>query len=821
MFGLGLSVIPILLHLLLKAKPKRLIFPALRLIQQNRRQNVRRLQLRHLWLLLLRMLVIALIAFALSRPSLPAANYSLTWTEWLTLSLIGGLGLGCYFSIICWWRRWPWPRNQFLTRRTMLRGGVGCAVALLLLLGVGWPYARRVSAEIKDPAPKAGDNLPVAAVFLFDTSPSMSYLQGNQSRLQAAQQIGRDHLSRLPAGSKVAVASSHDEILAGNKNRAAFGFPAFSLDLQAARSRIDACEIKAGGLLLNDRLRTALMAQEEDRRRITAEQTSIPEEKRQDRYVREIYLFTDLTRTAWREDAASVLKDELARLKIVSIYVIDVGETAPTNVGITSVRPLREAVPAGSSLKIELGISAVGNSKPDQTVEFFLNEDGKMVKRDQRMVTVEKGIERRLTFEIPAVSRQFLQGEFRIVGSDPLSFDDVGYFTIRTLPSLKLLIVAEKPAIAFFWQSAIEYVSSANITKFDTEFMLTSQLSEADLRRFDVIYMINALAPEDGIWTRIHDFVEAGGGVGIFLGAASSALNAKARSDLMNPVSYNTKTAQSILPAELVASLPASKSQSMDVRNSQHVFLKQLEEAGALTELGAIEIVRAWKVFPQESALVVAKYDGVQGFPALIERRVGRGRVMLMTTSVNDPAWNDFAGSPLSFVFADQLTQYLSQQSSVRCNLEVGDEVSLPLDRDRKLKKAVVRMPDFKQRTHEISLDSKSLLLRELSAIGSYQVDGADGDFDYHTGFSLNPSSDESDLDRLEVADLDRTLGDGRYTVNRDPGSLIRNVQAGRVGQEMYSFIVGCLAFVFALEQFTATWFYRTDEEVSAPGRNG
>src|SRR6185312_11426474 len=97
LFGLGLAAIPILLHLLLRAKPKRLIFPALRLIQQSRRQNVRRLQLRHLWLLLLRMLVIGLIAFALTRPSLPAANYSLVWREWTMLFVVIGIGLSGYF----------------------------------------------------------------------------------------------------------------------------------------------------------------------------------------------------------------------------------------------------------------------------------------------------------------------------------------------------------------------------------------------------------------------------------------------------------------------------------------------------------------------------------------------------------------------------------------------------------------------------------------------------------------------------------------------------------------------------------------------------
>ena len=99
-----------------------------------------------------------------------------------------------------------------------------------------------------------------------------------------------------------------------------------------------------------------------------------------------------------------------------------------------------------------------------------------------------------------------------------------------------------------------------------------------------------------------------------------------------------------------------------------------------------------------------------------------------------------------------------------------------------------------------------------LTTVGSYRVDSVEGEVDYHTGFSLNLPASESDLKRLETRDLDALLGEGRYTLNRDPGSLERNVQAGRMGQEMYSFVVGLLVVFFALEQFTATWFYRTDE---------
>jgi hypothetical protein len=267
-----------------------------------------------------------------------------------------------------------------------------------------------------------------------------------------------------------------------------------------------------------------------------------------------------------------------------------------------------------------------------------------------------------------------------------------------------------------------------------------------------------------------------------------------------------------VLPAQLLAALNHSPAQSLDLRNSQHGLLKRLDDFGALAELGAIEIRRYWKVEPQDDAVVIAKFGGATGQPALIERRIGQGRAILMTTAVDNVTWNDFVGTPWYFVFADQLMQYVSQQASLRCNHLVGDEVVLPLDRDRKLRQILLRMPDFKQRTQEIPADAKRLLLPDLTTLGSYQVDAAKGEIDYHAGFSLNLPSRESDLRRLETNDLDGLIGKGRYTVNRDLESLDRNVLAGRLGQEMYSFVVAFLVAVFAIEQFTATWFYRTDE---------
>jgi hypothetical protein len=76
--GLLVVGVPVLLHLIMRQKPKHLLFPAFRFLLQKHRTNQRKLRLRHLLLLLLRMLLIAGICLALARPKVFSERLNLT-----------------------------------------------------------------------------------------------------------------------------------------------------------------------------------------------------------------------------------------------------------------------------------------------------------------------------------------------------------------------------------------------------------------------------------------------------------------------------------------------------------------------------------------------------------------------------------------------------------------------------------------------------------------------------------------------------------------------------------------------------------------------
>src|SRR5437870_4333060 len=126
--GLVLAAIPVLLHLIMRQKPRILPFPAFRFLLQRHRTNQRKLRLRHLLLLALRIILIAAVCLALARPKLFDVGFALQ------------------------------------------------------------------------------SDRPVAAIFIFDTSPSMEYkTTDGATRLADAQKRGLELLDELPEGSRIAI----------------------------------------------------------------------------------------------------------------------------------------------------------------------------------------------------------------------------------------------------------------------------------------------------------------------------------------------------------------------------------------------------------------------------------------------------------------------------------------------------------------------------------------------------------------------------------------------------------------------------------------
>ncbi len=803
--ALGLVAIPVILHLLLRPKPKQLIFPALRLIRERRKQNVRRFRLRHWWLLFLRMAAIAMIVFALTRPTLPAANYSLSRSELLTLMTVVCAGIATYYLILNRWQRASLPRFVFENRRTSLRTWSTAGVLLALALAVGWPYQNRVRAEIKSPPTTRQLDIPVAAVFLFDSSLSMGYQFEGRTRLEEAQRLALDHLSELPAGSRVAVAenSSDNPLL-------------FQPTLNAAQERIEALEVHSVAYAIGDRIRSAILEQRSDREGILEDlgidAADDVASAGHDRYVRRIYIFTDLARSAWSFAGSRILKSEIAEFEDLKIYLVDVGVLEPQNLGITEIDLSRQRIPIGGSLFVTATITPRGMADRRTIAELYLADSaGNLAEHGQQEVPLLGDVTQQIQFPpLTGLTGPVLHGEIRLVSSDPLDVDDARHFTVEVGEPPRVLVFAPDMANADNWLFALN--PTDNI-KFDVEFRPQTQMDQP-FGGVDVIYLINVPDISDANWHRLGQFVEEGGGLGVFLG-----------SEAILPVqSYNRAQAQVFLPAALDTWRLINRGQ-LSLDDVNHPLLRKYRDytdGVSIMENDHI-FYKFWRVDPAEGSTVLMTFTDADQSPALLERVHGKGRVVMFTSDVDlkEHRWNNFPSLTLAVVwpflaFAEQMTEHLAGSSDVVLNYTAGEDPFLVIGALPEERTFLLREPGFEQHDETLRPGEATLVIEDLDAIGNYDLLTRDDRRELLTGFSLNPPAGESDFTRLLDDDLNELLGEDSYHVARSIEELQGEIQASDIGQEMFPFILVLAIVFFCGEHFVANRFYDSQAEAAA-----
>ncbi|MGH7134477.1 MAG: BatA domain-containing protein, partial [Pirellulales bacterium] len=300
---------------------------------------------------------------------------------------------------------------------------------LLLLLRVAALVI--VAAALARPSIKAsgfiGDQeAPVAAALVFDTAPRMDYKSENQTRLEAAQDMGSWLLKQLPSESLVAVVDSTP------------GQPVFQVDLGSAQQRVSRLETTAAPQKLWDVIEQAadlLKKGEPDRK-------EMPERK-------ELYIFSDLTKAEWDPQATARLRGRLAEIVALGVYVIDIGAKNPQNFTLGELRLTGEL--SGDSItrnrpwaiNTELISTGVAGERP---IEVYLKgESGEEEKRAQDIVKVAVGENQAVEFPLGPLDTGTHQGYVRIVGADGLEADNRRWFTIDVKPPWKVLVASSPP----------------------------------------------------------------------------------------------------------------------------------------------------------------------------------------------------------------------------------------------------------------------------------------------------------------------------------------------------------------------------------------
>ena len=781
--GLGglLLTLPVIVHFLMQEKPKLHEFPALRFVQKRQLTNKSRMRLRHIVLLILRCLIILLMAAALAGPSVASREFG----QWVTL---GGVGISALVVALA---------LAMVTFATEKRNGVLVGLLGALLLGhlsyLSWAGLKLMNSESTQ---LIGDSAaPVSAILLVDNSFRMDYQHQNNSNLDRAREMGRWLIEQFPADSQACVLKTENDV------------PFFSVDLGAARNQIDNLEVAFATSSIPDRLADGLKLLDE------------AEHER-----REIYIITDLSAKSWASTRETIAK-ELEAAPGLSIFVLDIGQTELTNYSLSPVRLGRESITEDGSLEVSTTMSRLGSSSA-RKVRFRLERPDKTrpVVRDRKVLVPDRFVERNKVVDPGSngsteVSFQFSEklpqgihhGVIEIVGEDALQHDNRRHFTIEVRKPWEVLVVhGDEVTPDNLTEAVIDEDGSSlfNCTVVDQDELPGS------FSKFDAIIFLdpNIDIPET-TWGILAEYVESGHGLGIFLGA-------NAASGAFGHESFHGENAQKILTGRLDRQWRRpDESLFLSPDNLSHPIFKPFrnwetsvpwDDFPVFIHWGMVED-QNWNQFPTKTVLRFGN-----GKPAVIERQLGDGLVMVMTTPITEAAqirgrssWNTlFTGLPLpSWLLVRQITEHLVQSQNDRLNLNVGEVASLKNDFRIYPNEYRAFTPRTTATPEKVVAKESAIKYRFTSSPGHYRLRGTLAG-PVLRGFSVNISAGQADLTRADPATLDAVLGAEKYQLATDQNQIQRQQGTTRRGQEFYPLLLLMLVIVLGVEYLLANRFY-------------
>jgi hypothetical protein len=694
--GSALIAVPIILHLIMRRKPKLLEFPALRFIQKRHDANQRRLRLRHLLLLLLRAGVIALLAFALARPSVK----------------LGGL----------------------------VRGS---------------------------------QEAPVAAALVFDTAPRMEYRHENKTRLETARELALWLLAQLPQESQIAVVDTR------------LGLRQFEADRGVAKQRIERLETVNNSQPLAKSVEEAIrLLGESDLQR------------------KEVYIFTDLSRAAWPSDATAAIQDRLTAVPGVALYPIDVGVKEPVNFALGEVRLPHEVLSNGGALDVQTDLSCLGPGGP-RTVELHLENATR-----QQTVTIGAGQSQQLEFRLDGLQTGIHQGTLRIVGQDGLAADDARFFTVEVKPAWRILVVAPKPAQrrALFFTEALApaLARKRGRARFDCRVIGFEELPQQTLEGSAAVCLLDPPPLDTAVWQKLAEYAAEGHGVAIFLGRNARPVD-----------SFNAAEAQKLLPGKLLRQARRPDGDlCLAPRDFEHPILGEFRRQATGIPWDAFPVLRYWELGPPPKGVgVVLPY--LDGRPALLERSLGAGHVLTMTTPVSDSPqgepWNLLpAGAAWPFVIlVNGLMNYAVGSSQQQLNYAAGQTAVLPVDEQSQQRSYVLSAPGDLKFPLPADLKQHTLVVTATEQPGNYRIQAGGRASGVDRGFSVNLAPEQTQLDRLDDKQAKELFGPFKVPIARSREQINRSINIARVGRELYPPLIFLVAMVLAMEYFVANRFYK------------
>lgn len=420
----------------------------------------------------------------------------------------------------------------------------------------------------------------------------------------------------------------------------------------------------------------------------------------------------------------------------------------------------------GSNANIwKITATVKNHSNKDKTgVELRLNIDGQDVAGG--LVDVKAGksaiYEFRHRFEGEGVKNAYVE----LADADDYAPDNRYYFGISLKERIRVLLVNGEPSGVAYSDETYFLVRALNPggrtkSSIIPETTSPSGLAKRELADFDVVVLANVarVAPKSA--DKLKNFVRGGGGLFLTMGSQ------------VDPDSWNQNMAE-LLPKPLRGVKRLAQRGDPDApvkitrlgsRMREHPIFRVFDLAGgaSLQSAQVYSYMLLEPSLPDQVRQLLAYKDSA---PALVERKVGDGRVLLLTTTI-DRDWSDLPVRTAFLPLTRRIMQFLARRAtSARQDKPiVGKRITLDVS-GLVDERAIIHGPDKSRRVLEPVNSQVSFVPKTL---GAYEV-WAERDGDEKEAAAPEKGS-KNRLDALA------------FTVNADP----EESQLGALGEDAFS----------------------------------
>ena len=629
----------------------------------------------------------------------------------------------------------PWAAMRFLiaaakkqSRRLRLEQILLLIVRTLILVLIGLALARPSAETLGEYFRAEG---PRHRIIVVDATFSMGYAPAERSRFDRAKDLARQVASSTKQGDAVNLVRLGD-----SSPRVIVRRPAY----QAAAVLEEIAQLP----LLDERVDVSVVLKEIEERLSLA-----PEIAR-----KEICFITDLQSAAWAPgDSTEAARVRLALKKLserAKLTFLDVSDPGAANVAVTDLRTDDTFVLSGRTVRTVATLRNFGFSGAvGQLVELYI--DDRLA--DTKRVDLPVGTDVRVDF-----SPAFSSGEHRLevrLKPDGLRVDDSRRLVVPVRDELQVLLVNGKPSGELMGNAtdflklalAPELPNRALASPLRPTVIREGELLGTDLARFDCVFVCNVALLTDREAEVLRGYLEAGGGVVFCLGD-------QVRADNYNQTLFKDK--QPILPARLIERVGDAKKKDavfeFDAGDFSHPIVRPFQgNPGAGLELTKTFAYFKTEVPEDRGARVALRFDN--GDPAIVDAPYGRGRAILVTTSV-DREWSTWAvwGHSLIPLMHETVNYAVSGRWTDR-EVLVGQPLVSHLPVRAMDVSATLHLPGGETQSAPATNDGTSVVSEPTTRAGFHKL--VLGPPASRTEwFAVNVDPQESDLTSLRVEDL-------------------------------------------------------------------